>query len=670
MKKSVVYMVLLSLMFCIPSVYAGRVGYVSTRPATAVEITPEENLFSINGSSLKFILLDCDDEGLFCTTKEFYGTYPFDLDGTGKFDIEDENNIAYWLNTEFMEKGGEIWNNSKRDDKFPFPELIKEYLIERDWLCEAGHASTDYSEDYTVRAKLALMSVTEWKKYNDKIGYADNLDTALYYWLRSVNGTIEPGTAAPVMVVSPGGTAQFGKVRNGYGIRPVFYLKKEFFTEVKTDVTTLGDNVKKVLRENYTKEELKQIYNGEEIQSIYKNLPPQANTIVVSGVPQTGKVLKASYKFYSPEGEQEGESEYRWLRAKDKEGPYSIISGENSTEFKIRDIDEGYYFVFEIVPKTTNSIGMAVRSKSTAQPAAKDILCIAKNVGIDGAPAVGERLIARYSYYDENKDVEDGTLIRWQVSEDGTEFSDIPGAIGLNYVIPTDFEGKYIRFTINVKSIGADSYGETVISEAIGPIEYNANDIDIISIFDNGVARILSPLVSGMDIPFWTVYSENGELLSVEAGEKEYVPSGDGAFVQAGVFRTGNKTLGRIVYSDKLEIAKKQSPILKDTITVNTDKTVYLKSMGNEYAHSVEIHLECDGVKIEKAESDVYDSFVTDGEIVKIILVGKENSQINLPENVLKLDVSGEGTVKILETKGVYEFDNKIVDNIPGIYFE
>ena len=49
---------------------------------------------------LSNLLLDVDEEGFFCTTKEFYGTQPFDPNGTGKFDIEDENNIAYWLNND------------------------------------------------------------------------------------------------------------------------------------------------------------------------------------------------------------------------------------------------------------------------------------------------------------------------------------------------------------------------------------------------------------------------------------------------------------------------------------------------------------------------------------------------------------------------------------------
>ena len=55
------------LMFGIPAAFAAPVGYVNPRPATAVESTPDENIFSVNGSSLKFVVLDSTEDGIFCT---------------------------------------------------------------------------------------------------------------------------------------------------------------------------------------------------------------------------------------------------------------------------------------------------------------------------------------------------------------------------------------------------------------------------------------------------------------------------------------------------------------------------------------------------------------------------------------------------------------------------
>ena len=671
MKRRLFLFAVLAIVMQITTVYAGRVGYVTTRPATAVAETPKNSLFSVDGSSLKFILLDVDEEGFFCTTKDFYGTQPFDPNGTGKFDIEDENNIAYWLNNDFLKDGGELWNNDKSDEKFIFPEKVLKYVKEHDWLCEAGYSTTDYSEDYIVRARLALMSVTEWKKYNGKVGYADNTNIAYYYWLRSVNGTVAPGDAAPVMVVSSGGTAQFGKVRNGYGVRPVFYLDRSFFTDVKLDISLMGANVKKVIRENFSDDELKRIYNNDEINEFHKKLPPQATTVTLTGVPQTGYVLEGKYTYDSPEGEAEFESEYRWLRSKNKNGPFSVIKGANETQFKIRDIDEGYYFVFEVTPKSKLETGTSVRSNATKTPAAKDIICRAENVCIDGKPEIGERLIARYNYYDGNRDVEDGTVIKWQISEDGAEFSDIEGAMGLNYVIrPTD-EDKYIRFTIAVKSINSDEYGETVCSDIIGPVKASENT-GVKTIVDNGTVRILTEVNMGADIPFWTVISADGEITIEAVGKTEYELRGTEASVKAGIFRTGNGLLGKIIYSDPIELQKsgEQDENAKKSVAVNGKTQVRLKCGGNGFAHSIKIHFALNGVKIENTDSESYNIDISEKEEGTVILTGLSKEQLEIPDLILNMELSGSGEIKIDSVEGVYEANGRIYKTVPNVFFE
>lgn len=670
MKRRVFLFAALAIVLQITTVYAGRVGYVTQRPATAVADTPKNNLFSIEGSSLKFILLDVDEEGFFCTTKEFYGTQPFDPNGTGKFDIEDENNIAYWLNNDFIKDGGELWNNDKSDEKFIFPEKVLKYVKEHDWLCEAGYSTTDYSEDYIVRARLALMSVTEWKKHNDKVGYADNTNIAYYYWLRSVNGTIAPGDAAPVMVVSSGGTAQFGKVRNGYGVRPVFYLDRSFFTDVKLDVSIMGANVKKIIRDNFSDDELRQIYKTDEINEFHKKLPPQATTVTLTGVPQTGYVLEGKYAYNSPEGEDEFESEYRWLRSKNKNGPFSVIKGANETQFKIRDIDEGYYFVFEVTPKSKWGTGAAVQSNASKTPAAKDIICHAENVYIDGQPKMGERLIARYNYYDENRDVEDGTLIKWQASVDGEEFADIEGAIGLNYVIRPSDENKHIRFRINVKSINSDEYGETVYSDIIGPVKAS-EETAVKTIIDGETVRILSKVTSGQDVPFWVV-SENGTRLVEGVGKTEYEFKGTEKSVKAGIFRTGNGLLGKVIYSDQLELPKKDETDedAKKSAAVSGKTQISLKRSGNGFAHSIEIHFDLNGVKIDNIDSESYRVDISEKEEGTVILTGLSGEQIEIPDLILNMDVSGSGEIKIDSIYGVYEINGKIYNTVPNVFFE
>ena len=511
------------------------------------------------------------------------------------------------------------------------------------------------------------MSATEWKKYNDKIGYAENTDISYYYWLRSVNGTVPPGDNAPVMVVNNGGVTAFGKVRNGYGVRPVFYLDKSFFSEVKTDVSRLGDNVKKMLRDNYSADELKKIYDSDEITAIYKKLPPRAQTVSISGMTGTGNVLEGAYRFVSLENEEEFNSEYRWLRSKNKNGPFSVIKGANSKEFRIRDIDEGYYFVFEVVPKTKNSIGVAARSSSTGYSAEKDEKCYAENVYVDGNAETNERLIARYNYKDKNMDVEDGTVIKWQTSENGIDFEDISGAIGLNYIIPDDMNGKYIRFRINVKSAGTDYYGDTVYSDIIGPVK-DAAKKSVSAIINERTAKISSDIDTDRDIPFWIVEFAGEKPTVKNLGEREYQLTGEETTVKAGIcILNCNKT--DFVYSEPLPLSVNNNDDKSKEIMLNGGKKhIRLKCVGGEYAHSMQIYFSCQGTKIESAAAEQFKVSISENGDT-IILTGISAERLLLPNEIADIEVSGNGKISIGYAEGTYEINGDIVKTTPDVYF-
>ena len=206
--------------------------------------TPEDNIFRIEGSDKEFILLDSED-GFYVLAKDQYGKRAFDPDATQKFDPQDENNIAYWLNHDFLENGNGVGN------KLP-DEIIRYIDTEREWFTEGGFPSGNCPEDYTVTCGVTLMSQTEWIKYIDKFGVSD--DIGVYgWWLRTPRGK-NGGTN---MVICSMTTAErigqtFGQDSSNssqYYVRPAFVLKDEFFKEVRLD--KIGNNVGAALAEHF-----------------------------------------------------------------------------------------------------------------------------------------------------------------------------------------------------------------------------------------------------------------------------------------------------------------------------------------------------------------------------------------------------------------------------------
>lgn len=227
--------------------------YENVNPLT-VKDTPAENVLRLSGSDKEFILLDYDlknmDSRFFILSKDYYGG-PMQFDtaaqangGYQKFDLTREGNVASWLNGSFLE------GNS-------LPSGMVDALdYTHRWVTEGGFSGGSCPNDYTVAAPVALLSKTEFMKYQDKIGYADGV-SGNGWWLRTARG-INGGTSTVLFVrnnpAHVGAYDSFGTL----AVRPAFWLGKNFFTAAgnRLDLDTLGENVKKAIRANYTKEEL------------------------------------------------------------------------------------------------------------------------------------------------------------------------------------------------------------------------------------------------------------------------------------------------------------------------------------------------------------------------------------------------------------------------------
>lgn len=258
----------LLLMSALPA-YAA-IDRLYTAPAGATPTTHADNLFRLAGSTREFVLLDSTVTAgvhqYFVLSKNNYGTITFDPDNTAKFDISDTNNIAYWLNHDFIDP------SSTSSVKLE-PAIVNHIDFQHQWLTEGGNVNTTYAQDFTTTAGVALLSQTEYAQYASKLGYKDNM-TAWGWWLRSARGK-NVGTNIVLCVPSGGlGETSGAEAKTTNMIRPAFFLKDSFFGTVKLDVSTMGNKVKQVLQDHYSIEQLRAIgYTERELGLIGFDVP-------------------------------------------------------------------------------------------------------------------------------------------------------------------------------------------------------------------------------------------------------------------------------------------------------------------------------------------------------------------------------------------------------------
>lgn len=212
--------------------------------------TPDENVFRLAGDDQEFILLDTaddDNSAFFVLSKQDYGNVSF---GTSqKFDINDKKSIAYFLNNDFRE----------RTYQYMTKQVLDYIDYNHVWYTEPGNPSGAGTTSYTTTCGLAVMSLTEFHQYKDKFGIMDNIDNTKTdaWWLRSarVGGDIN---SVFVIGLNPKllGNQQEWSIRGGTALRPVFWLKRDFFKDNKLDLEHTGANVLKVINEKYKAEEL------------------------------------------------------------------------------------------------------------------------------------------------------------------------------------------------------------------------------------------------------------------------------------------------------------------------------------------------------------------------------------------------------------------------------
>lgn len=230
----------------------------------AMKQSAADGLFKISGDNKSYTLADASN-GYFIIANDSYGTRKFS-DNSQKFDITDTENIAYWLNNEFL---AEDYDGER------LHESIINNLVIHTWQTEPGTGKDECAVEYETQCKVALISITELKTYIEKIGIRDNLnrfgssaDCYNYWWTRSPSGI----NSSKIMAIGSDNNYMLGfNSGTELTVRPVFYVNENFFKTTKLDVHYMGRDIKGILK-TFTDEELEYIgYLQDEIELIKNN---------------------------------------------------------------------------------------------------------------------------------------------------------------------------------------------------------------------------------------------------------------------------------------------------------------------------------------------------------------------------------------------------------------
>ncbi len=198
---------------------------------------------------------------------------------------------------------------------------------------------------------------------------------------------------------------------------------------------------------------------------------PIATNIQVTGTPQEGQTLSASYFYIDFNNDPEGTSTFRWLNSDTPDGTYTEIAGAAALTYTLAAGDVGKYVKFEVTPVASSGTpltGTAVLSyPSTQIVSATEEFPTASDVTFSGNLLVNFTLTGSYTYSDNDGDAEGESTYKWYAADDaaGTNAVEIAGANALTYTLTAAEDGKHIAFEVTpVTTTGSLLVGDPVLS--------------------------------------------------------------------------------------------------------------------------------------------------------------------------------------------------------------
>lgn len=102
-------------------------------------------------------------------------------------------------------------------------------------------------------------------------------------------------------------------------------------------------------------------------KSIFAASVPIASSVAISGRADVGQTLTGTYTYNDVDGDIQGATTFRWLRAATSAGTYRAISGATTSTYTITASDLNQFIKFEVTPVATVSptTGNATSSSAT-----------------------------------------------------------------------------------------------------------------------------------------------------------------------------------------------------------------------------------------------------------------------------------------------------------------
>lgn len=634
--------ILTLLIMCMTVTNSLAVTRITTITGGFEKNTPLSNVFSLSDNATEFVLLDEFEDGYLVIMKKYASPrMPFDPDNTGKFDVEDSNNIAYWLNNDYI--------TNPPSDVTAIPEQMLEYIVEREWVTEGGHISKGFTEDYITKCKVVLMSQTEYQQYclTEKVlGTYD--DTSNGYWLfrttdSSSNTTGEYASGIMVCTAATAVTGH-GKAITGCGIRPMFVLSKEFFINEKINISSSGSAVLNIVKDALGVEGISAMYGSATADRLDKLIVPGAQSIKIDGMNIVGRELVGSYTYVSPDGKAEYGTKFRWLRSNTKDGYYTPIKGATTQTYTTTEADAGKYIKFQVIPQTRINTGFA--SSSEAFLLKSESLPMAYDVEVVGTGKSGEELYADYHYLDINQEPQMNVYYKWQVSSDGNVFTDIADAAEQTFVPGDEYCGKYIRTLVRVDKLGNGSYPSAGYAHSQAVLIHSKPHAQNVSLSGtqslNGSYTYVDAFSDeGQSICEWEISSDkDGEYLSFANGNDITPPKlSYDYYIRYSVTPVNSEgTYGDKTSSESICIQGNSTHAEAASLTFNQNGD--LSVTHNEFCTAIVAELQSSSDKLELS-SEIYDIVITGKNGRFVCVFTPKNGDAAYTEGVFAQVISG-----------------------------
>lgn len=251
-----------------------NIDNVTLKFDTVLESTPSKYIFTVGGED--YVLLDVtgNDRSKFLVIKDkTVGLSAFSTSKTNLF-----NQMAAFLNntsgvrtfisgswstasTTDYTSTGYIGNAAyiQLDDV-----ILRNINYEHNWKLEERYYTRPEGER-GIQAGIVLPAVTEMERYCDRLGMYDSSG----FWYRTPNATSTGGAFSASNLRSNIGKATETDYNREMGLRPMFYLDRNFFIEAGLPLSSLGSEVISGMKSAYTKEELGSVYSQSELTDVF-----------------------------------------------------------------------------------------------------------------------------------------------------------------------------------------------------------------------------------------------------------------------------------------------------------------------------------------------------------------------------------------------------------------